>query len=109
MMTISTAQESILAHVYNNLTNKSAFQDSGILSAKEQKALLGGYPPEVKAYSDSVAAVNEAAHSLTRRTGLGISSCVIRPLGTLKEFLHGQMGIRSCTGLLELQQMVTAV
>jgi RHS repeat-associated protein len=51
------------AHVYNNVTNKSAFQDTGTLNAREQKDLAGGYPPGVKAYNDSVAAVNEAAHS----------------------------------------------
>ncbi len=57
------------AHVYNNVTNKSAFQDSGTLSAREQKDLAGGYPPGVRAYNDSVDAVNEAAHSADPTNG----------------------------------------
>ena len=35
------------AHVYNNLTNQSKFQDTGKLNAQEQKSLAGGYPPAV--------------------------------------------------------------
>jgi hypothetical protein len=49
------------AHVYNNLKNKSAFQDSGNLNSKEQRSLAGGYAPAVRAYNDSLSAVSEAA------------------------------------------------
>jgi hypothetical protein len=51
------------AHVYNNLNNKSKFQDTGKLNARERKSLAGGYDPAVRAYNDSVDAVSEAAHS----------------------------------------------
>jgi RHS repeat-associated protein len=57
------------ANVYNNVTNKSAFQDYGTLSAREQKDLAGGYPPGVRACNDSVDAVNEAAHSADPTNG----------------------------------------
>jgi hypothetical protein len=57
------------AHVYNNLNDKSKFQDTGSLNAGEQKALAGGYGPAVRAYNDSVDAVSEAAHSADTTNG----------------------------------------
>ena len=49
------------AHVYNNLNDKSKFQDTGTLNSGEQKAIAGGYGPAVRAYKDSLSAVSEAA------------------------------------------------
>ncbi|MBD8874359.1 RHS repeat-associated core domain-containing protein [Rhodanobacter sp. DHB23] len=57
------------AHVYNNLKNKSKFQDSGTLDAREQRALVNGYGPAVNAYKDSLGAVDEATHSADTTNG----------------------------------------
>ena len=57
------------AHVYNNLNDKSKFQDTGTLNSGEQKALAGGYGPAVRAYNDSVSAVSEAASGADTTNG----------------------------------------
>ncbi|MGA1982948.1 MAG: RHS repeat-associated core domain-containing protein [Acidobacteriaceae bacterium] len=54
-------------HVYMNVKNKSAFQDSSTLNARDQTALVNGY--NVAAYNDALNAAKEALSDTSDPTG----------------------------------------